>query len=146
MKISQKGIEHIKQVEGLKLTKYVCSAGKNTIGIGHVIQPNENYTTITVEKAEELFKHDIENVENWLNKNASWCSQHEFDALCSFLFQYGTTLLARGFINTHNAIVQGNKAEVLRFLENDFNHAVAKNKDGLLKSRRQKEIRLFKGE
>lgn len=143
MKISQNGINLIKQLEGCKLTKYVCSAGKNTIGIGHVIQANENYTTITMDKAEELFKQDIAKAEDWLNQNAKWCNQHEFDALCSFLFQYGTGLKERGFINTHNAITTGNKTEIIRFLREDFNHAVLKNKDSLLKNRRQKELNLF---
>lgn len=143
MLISKNGIELIKLNEGLKLNKYICSAGKPTIGYGHLITSTENYVTITKEKAEQLLGLDLKTVENWLNKNASWCNQNEFDALSSFLFQYGTNLLARGFTNTHNAFVSGNRKEIARILEKDFNHAVAKNKDNRLIPRRQRELKLF---
>ena len=35
MKTSQRGIDLIKQFEGLELTAYHCSAGVPTIGYGH---------------------------------------------------------------------------------------------------------------
>lgn len=110
MQISKKGLNLLKTWEqGLNgkfsSTIYSCSAGKHTIGYGHVITPSDNITPpITEEQAEELLKQDIKTAENAVNllvKNS--LNQNQFDALVCFVFNIGvgtfqkSTLLS--FIN-----------------------------------------------
>lgn len=51
----------LRRFEGLRLAPYLCSAGKLTIGYGHVILPGESYLLagITVEQAEMLLLRDL---------------------------------------------------------------------------------------
>lgn len=97
MTLSDIGRELIIKREGLRLKSYLCSAGKWTIGIGHTLGVRENMS-ITKEQAYELFRQDIEPVEDYLNYvNANIkrkFKQHEFDALVSFIHQLGLTYFA----------------------------------------------------
>lgn len=52
--------EYIKAHEGLRLKVYKDSLGKKTIGYGHLIKIGENYTTITLEQANQLFEEDFQ--------------------------------------------------------------------------------------
>jgi len=64
--ISKKGLELIKSFEGLRLKPYYCSAGKLTIGYGHVIRKGENYPhekAITEAEAENLLVKDVKHAE-----------------------------------------------------------------------------------
>jgi hypothetical protein len=38
---SPRGIDFVKEFEGVELTPIICSAGKKTIGVGHVIRPTD---------------------------------------------------------------------------------------------------------
>jgi lysozyme len=97
LKTSQNGLEHIVKWEGLKLTRYICPAGKPTIGVGHVILPNENYQTITREQAFEILAKDVERFESAIKKHVTVpLNQNQFDALVSFIFNTGEG----GIINT----------------------------------------------
>ena len=51
--------KYIQEHEGLRLTKYKDTVGKATIGWGHLILSHENYDTITLEKANEIFEDDF---------------------------------------------------------------------------------------
>ena len=97
MKCSIKGREMIKSFEALRLTAYhgKCDrAGVYTIGWGHTrgVKPGD---VITRENAEELFNADLEPVEKTLNADLvtgrprPLVNQHQFDALCSFVFNEG---------------------------------------------------------
>ena len=98
MTLSDIGRELIIKREGFKLKSYLCSAGKWTIGIGHTLGVRENMS-ITKEQAYELFRQDIEPVEDYLNYVNSNIKrkfkQHEFDALVSFIHQIGLTYFAK---------------------------------------------------
>ncbi len=89
MKISQKGINLIKNFEGLKLYTYSDSAGILTIGYGHTkgVQIGD---TITQEEAENLLREDIEYFEKAVNNLNLNLNQNQFDALVSFAFNCGT--------------------------------------------------------
>ena len=55
-------VDRIKKNEGYRLTQYIDSVGRPTIGYGHLIKPNESYlmgATITPEQAEALFAKDF---------------------------------------------------------------------------------------
>lgn len=98
-KLSQKGLELIKQFEGLSLTPYVCAGGINTIGYGNTYYTNGKKVTlqdkpITKEQAEELLKFSLSTYEKAVD---SFCrddiSQSQFDALVSFAYNLGPKAL-----------------------------------------------------
>lgn len=100
-KLSQKGLELIKQFEGLSLTPYVCAGGINTIGYGNTYYMNGKRVTlkdpkITQKQAEELLKHSLSTYEKAVD---SFCrddiSQSQFDALVSFAYNVGTGALQK---------------------------------------------------
>ena len=92
MKISQNGLNLIKEFEGLYLKPYKCVAGRWTIGYGHTNGVNQNTSPLTREQAEQLLKKDVEYFENLVN-NKSYVpqdiNQNQFDALVSFAFNLG---------------------------------------------------------
>ena len=75
--------------------KYLCSAGKPTIGYGHVIlKGEERYHTATLSETEAttLLKADVgqkygAHVAKRLTRPVT---QHQFDAMVSFCFNVGT--------------------------------------------------------
>lgn len=100
-KLSQKGVDLIKQFEGLSLTPYVCAGGINTIGYGNTYYTNGKKVTlkdpkITQKQAEELLKHSLSTYEKAVD---SFCrddiSQSQFDALVSFAYNVGTGALQK---------------------------------------------------
>lgn len=89
-KTSEKGIEMIKQFEGLRVHAYLDAAGVCTIGYGHTknVKPGD---VITEYGAESLLKEDLTTFERHVNSYAekySW-SQNEFDAMVSFAYNIG---------------------------------------------------------
>ena len=100
-KLSQKGLDLIKQFEGLSLTPYVCAGGINTIGYGNTYYTNGKKVTlkdpkITPQQAEELLKHSLSTYEKAVD---SFCrddiSQSQFDALVSFAYNLGAGALQK---------------------------------------------------
>ena len=89
MEISQKGLDLIKEFEGLSLKPYKCVAGVWTIGYGHTKGVSENTSAITEQQAEQLLRDDIRYFERLVNdKNyvPQRLNQNQFDALVSFAF------------------------------------------------------------
>lgn len=104
MRISQKGVDLIKHYEGFRSTPYYCSAGKLTIGYGHVILAHELETLkkVTKEEAEKILKKDVFQAEVGVARLVRVpLKQHQYDALVSFVFNLGamrlegSTLLVR---------------------------------------------------
>lgn len=94
MKTSQRGINLIKQFEGLRLTAYRCPAGVYTIGYGHT-KGVKRGMTITDEDATNYLTTDLRNSEKAVERYDGiyhW-NQNEFDALVSFTFNCGATNL-----------------------------------------------------
>lgn len=95
MKTSEKGLDLIKQFEGFKDHVYICPAGKQTIGYGHVIDRKLIALTkvsprMTREKAEQLLKNDVKEAENAINSSVKVnISQSQFDALVSLIYNWG---------------------------------------------------------
>lgn len=119
MKINQAGINLIKKFEGLELKSYKCSAGKLTIGYGHVILPNESFTQITETQALDLLRSDIKKFEDIVNTNVKVkLSDNQFSALVCFVFNVGggnfrsSTMLR--LINENNLLLAG--AEFIRWI------------------------------
>ena len=94
MKTSQRGINLIKEFEGLRLTAYRCPAGVYTIGYGHT-RGVKRGMKITEEEASVFLTADLLNSEKAVERYDSvyhW-NQNEFDALVSFTFNCGATNL-----------------------------------------------------
>ena len=94
MKTSQRGINLIKQFEGVRLTAYKCPAGVYTIGYGHT-RGVKRGMKITEEEASALLASDLLNSEKAVERYDSvyhW-NQNEFDALVSFTFNCGAANL-----------------------------------------------------
>ena len=94
MKTSQRGINLIKQFEGVRLTAYKCPAGVYTIGYGHT-RGVQRGMRITEEEASAFLAADLRNSEKAVERYDSiyhW-NQNEFDALVSFTFNCGATNL-----------------------------------------------------
>ena len=90
MKTSQRGINLIKQFEGVRLTAYKCPAGVYTIGYGHT-RGVQRGMKITEEEASAYLTADLLNSEKAVERYDSvyhW-NQNEFDALVSFTFNCG---------------------------------------------------------
>lgn len=96
MKTSEKGIDLLKVLEegkGFSSKSYICSAGKRTIGYGHVILPDDNIIEpITEDQAEDILEKDVMLAENAINKYVKIpLTQNQFDALVCFVFNVGRT-------------------------------------------------------
>lgn len=89
MKISNRGIDLIKQFEGLRLDAYQDSVGVWTIGYGHT-QGVKAGDKITQEQADKLLMEDLAIFQRAVNKAVYIpLRQGQFDALVSFAFNLG---------------------------------------------------------
>ena len=92
MKISNNGLNLIKEFEGCRLTAYRCPAGRLTIGFGHTGNDVKVNMKISQKRANELLKKDVEKFEKIVTKYYSkynW-NQNQFDALVSFAYNIGS--------------------------------------------------------
>lgn len=95
--VTDEGVALIKTFEGLRLTRYKCSAGKWTIGIGHLIRPHEDFSMpITKEEAYALLHKDLAVSEKAVLRLITVpLSDFQFNALVSFTFNLGAGALQR---------------------------------------------------
>ena len=93
--MSQKGIEHLKLSEGLRLKAYQDTGKVWTIGYGHTSAAGgmKVYAglTITHAQAEQLLKDDLARMTYPVIKRLVKVdlTQGQFDALCSFIYNLG---------------------------------------------------------
>lgn len=137
-KISQNGLNLIKQFEGCRLIAYQCSAGVWTIGYGHTAGVKKGMT-ITQAQAEEFLKQDCEKFEKYVNNPVyvpitETLNQNQFDALVSFAFNLG-----QGNLKT---LCKGRTAAQIAKAIPLYNKAAGKVLAGL-KRRRAAEQALF---
>ena len=89
MRTSRRGIDLIKQFEGLELDSYQDVAGVWTIGYGHTETAGPNQR-ITEAEADQLLRQDLETRERSVaDLTAAALNQNEFDALVSFVYNVG---------------------------------------------------------
>lgn len=90
MKTSDKGLNLIKQHEGLRLNVYNDVAGFPTIGYGHLIKKGETFTTITESFASMLLRQDLATAEAIVKKYVGApINQNQFDSLVSMAYNMG---------------------------------------------------------
>jgi lysozyme len=140
MAIAQSTLAFITKEEGARNKAYKDSKGLWTIGVGHLIKPDEQYlitATLTDAQVEELLRSDLK-----------WCSeavessvkvpltQAQFDALYSLCFNIGETAFRKSTV-------------VRKLNENDLKGAADAilmwNKPAVLEKRRKRERELFLG-
>lgn len=91
MRTSEKGKSALKKEEDLRLKAYLCPAGKLTIGYGHTGADVYEGMTITKEQANALFEKDVVIHEKPVQNMGVKLNQNQFDALVSFVFNFGET-------------------------------------------------------
>lgn len=144
MRISENGIEFIRQLEGEKLTAYPDIVGIWTIGVGHTGfvdgKPVARGMAITKEKSKELLTADLKRFESAVNDAVKvTLTQNQFDALVSLAFNIGEGAFARStLVNKLNAGDKKGAAE--QFLV--WKNAGGRVSQGLL-NRRQEEKAIF---
>ncbi len=92
METSSQGFELIKQHEGCRLRAYKCPAGVWTVGYGSTRGVNQ-WTEISRQEAEVRLREDIKVAERTVAKVRYLqprLTQHQFDALVSFVFNVGS--------------------------------------------------------
>jgi len=138
MAIAKSTLDYITEEEGYRNKAYKDTKGLWTIGVGHLIKPDEQHlitTTLTDEQVKDLLKSDLK-----------WCSeavetsvkvpltQKQFDALYSLCFNIGGTAFKKSTV-------------VRRLNENDYKGAADAilmwNKPAVLEKRRRRERDLF---
>jgi lysozyme len=144
MKLSTGGYKLLEQLEGKKHTLYYCKAGKPTIGIGCVVNPNKYRDVyLSDEEIYKLLDEKLKVYEDAVNSSVEVSlSQNQYDALVCFCFNIGVN----GFINS---------TALHRLNQQDYNNVPeamswwkwATHPDGTrhpdLVSRRAQEIELF---
>lgn len=113
LKISETGINLIKQFEGCQLKAYKCPAGVWTIGWGTTepvngVKPHQGMV-ITQAQADQLLINHLKTYENAVNKLGVSLNQNQFDALVSFCYNLGTGIFKGNLIT---AIKGGNWSNV----------------------------------
>lgn len=96
MRVSDNGIDFIKQWEKLAMEPYNDGAGYMTIGFGHRIREGEHFKRIDEDQARDLLMSDIEDVEVKLTDCLEReVSQEQYDSLASLCFNIGNHAFER---------------------------------------------------
>ena len=124
MNVSPKAIEMIKHHEGVRFKPYQCPAKLWTIGVGHVLYPNqikillaergayalhtEDNRTFTKEEVDGILRADLDRFERGVER---FCpvplTQGMFDGLVSFSFNVGLGTLQRSTLR--QKVLRGDK-------------------------------------
>lgn len=96
MKTNQRGLNLIKEFEGLRLEAYYCIAGKLTLGYGSTGSHVKRGMIITKEQAEKLLIKDLAVFEKAVSEAVKVkINENQFAALVSFSFNCGAGALRR---------------------------------------------------
>jgi lysozyme len=140
VKISQAGIDLIKEFEGCELTAYVCPAGVLTVGYGHTgpdVKPGQE---IDEDEAEQLLRNDLAKFETCVEEMLEVeVTQAQFDALVSFAFNLGCGALRS---STLLKLLNGGKPDAARQQFSRWNKGCGQVITGLTR-RRAAEAAMF---
>ena len=134
MNVSPKAIEMIKHHEGVRFKPYRCPAKLWTIGVGHVLYPDQakmplaerencvlqdkDNRNFTREEVDGILRSDLARFERGV---AQYCpvplSQGQFDALVSFSFNVGLGTLQRSTLRQKvlRGDMEGAAEELLKY-------------------------------
>jgi lysozyme len=97
MRTSEQGRKLITQFEGEILKVYLDPVGLPTVGVGHLVKPNEKDVyplgkKITKAESQDLLSKDLARFEGSINSLVKVpLTQNQFDALVSLVFNIGTS-------------------------------------------------------
>lgn len=136
MRISKKGIDLIKQFEGLKLNAYLCSANVPTILYGNTYYPNGTKVKlgdkISQEQAEELLNDILKKFEAIVNRKLKVkVNQNQFDALVSHTYNTGGSDTLFRLINNG-----ANEQDIRSWIETRYITANGVKLKGLIRRRK----------
>lgn len=154
MKVSAKAIKMIKHHEGVRQKPYRCPAKLWTIGVGHVLYPEqgklkidqrdgfalkiEDFRTFSMEEVDAILRTDLDRFERGVEK---FCpvplTQGQFDALVSFSFNVGLGTLQRSTLRQKvlRGDMEGASEELLKYCM-----AGGKVLRGLLNRRKDEQV------
>ncbi len=144
MKTSQEGRALITKLEGKRATAYRDSAGLLTIGVGHLIRPDEpelRNAHLTDEQIDELLAADLVTAEEGVKRlfpNVK--RQNQFDALVSFVFNLGESGVRNGTLD--DLINKGATAEAISAKWMEYTYAGGRKVPGLI-TRRATEVHFY---
>ena len=140
MAIAQSTLDYITKEEGSRNKAYRDSKGLWTIGVGHLIKPDEQHlltATLSDEQVKDLLKSDLK----WCSEAVEGAvrvplSQNQFDALYSLCFNIGETNFRKSTVlrKLNAGDYQGAADAILMW-----------NKPAVLEGRRKRERALFLG-
>lgn len=161
MKVSKALLDMLKHHEGVRYKPYQCPAKLWTIGVGHVMYPEqaripstpegmaqrkawplraEDNRTWSKEEVDRILAKDVEKFERGVLRFLPIkLSQNEFDAILSFAFNLGLGTLQRSTLR--QALLRGDKRAAMQSLRK-YNKAGPKVLKGL-DNRRKDEEALF---
>ena len=120
MKTSQRGLDLIKEYEGIRFKPYRDCVGLYTVGVGHLIGngtvlPDSWNRTFTLGEINDLLVADVRKFELGLARYVNVeLSQNQYDAIIDFCFQLGLGAFQRSSVR--QAINRRDKAGVVRNL------------------------------
>lgn len=89
-KPSRAGVAYLKKLEDFRAEPYKDAGGLWHIGYGHLLAPNEGFTSITQAQAEKLLMQDLKPINDVLAKRVNVpLSENQFDALVLFVYNIG---------------------------------------------------------
>lgn len=156
-KLSARGLERLKFEEGFRNDAYRDSAGYWTIGVGHLLTQSELSSGklwiderpvrwrdgISDKDVDALLRQDIRRTEVDVEHSVSVpLSEHQFDALVSFVYNVGVTAFRNSTLRRH--LNQGDYEAVPEQLAR-WKFAGGKE-DPILVRRRARESKLWRGE
>jgi len=157
MNISAQAVEMIKHHEGVRFKPYRCPAKLWTVGVGHVLYPEQGKLKIenrdefllrpednriwTKEEVDGILRNDLARFESGVIQLIPVAlTQGEFDACVSFSFNVGLGTLQRSTFR--QKVIRGNKDAAIESLL-QYCKAGGKVLKGL-ENRRKDEAALFK--
>jgi lysozyme len=138
MAIAKSTLDFIIEVEGFETKAYKDTKGLWTIGVGHLIKPDEPHlmnAVLTKDQVHELLEKDLNWCDAAVNRSIKVpLTQNQYDALYSLCFNIGAPNFEKSTV-------------VKRLNAKDYKGAADAilmwNKPAVLKKRREKEKALF---
>jgi lysozyme len=134
MKVSAKAIKMVMHHEGVRQKPYRCPAKLWTIGVGHVLYPEqgklkidqrdgfalkiEDFRTFPMEEVDAILRADLDRFERGVEKFCPvFLTQGQFDALVSFSFNVGLGTLQRSTLRQKvlRGDMEGASEELLKY-------------------------------
>jgi len=96
MKTSSKGLDHLKEIEGIEYKAYLDTGGVWTIGVGHTGPDVHEGQLADDLQVMEWLRMDVIDAESAVNRLVKVpLTQNQFDALVSFVFNIGESQFSK---------------------------------------------------